>query len=310
MNGMPQTPIEIIEVAPRDGLQNEKVHLDTATKIELINRAVAAGVKRIEVASFARPDRVPQMADAEAVIAGLELPDDVITIGLVMNKRGALRALETQVKEIGAICVASDSFAQRNQGQTSLESAEVACDIIRLARQEGRRAQVTIGAAFGCPFEGEVEPDHVLRLVEQLLAAGPVDIALADTIGVAVPARVHKLVSRAHAMAGDIPIRVHLHNTRNTGLGNAWAAVEAGATILDASLGGIGGCPFAPNATGNIATEDLVYMLERSDVTTGVELDRLIDASRWLSQMMARELPAAVSRTAPFPGPGITPVPA
>ncbi|WP_336951498.1 hydroxymethylglutaryl-CoA lyase [Sphingobium aromaticivastans] len=293
--------LEIVEVAPRDGLQNEKQLIATGDKIALIERAVAMGVRRIEMASFARPDRVPQMADAEAVIAGLDLPEDVVTIGLVMNKKGALRALETQVKELGAVCVASDSFAQRNQGQTSIESAQMAADVVRFAAGEGRRAQVTIGAAFGCPFEGEVDPDHVLRVAELIALAGPVEIALADTIGVAVPAQVFELVSRVRGVVGALPVRVHLHNTRNTGIANAWAAVEAGASTLDASLGGIGGCPFAPNATGNIATEDLLYMLDRSGVDTGLDLAAVIDASHWLSGVMQKSLPALVSRAGPFP---------
>lgn len=293
--------LDIVEVAPRDGLQNEPGLVATADKIALIRRAVAAGVKRIEVASFARPDRVPQMADAEAVIAGLDLPDEVVTIGLVMNKKGALRALATSVKEVGAVCVASDSFAQANQRQASLESAEMAMDVVRFAHGEGRRAQVTIGAAFGCPFEGEVDPDHVLRLAEMIAQVGPVEIALADTIGVAVPKQVFELVSRVRDVVGALPVRVHLHNTRNTGIANAWAAVEAGAATLDASIGGIGGCPFAPNATGNIATEDLLYMLGRSGVETGLDLARLIDASHWLGGIMHKDLPALVSRAGPFP---------
>lgn len=295
--------IEIVEVSARDGLQNEKQIFSTEMKIELVNRMVAAGAKRIEVASFARPDRVPQMADAEAVIAGLNLPEDVITIGLVMNKKGALRALETKVLELGAVCVASDSFAQRNQGQTSLESAEMAADVIRFARGEGRRAQVTIGASFGCPFEGEVSADHVVEMAKRLADADPVEIGLADTIGVGVPAQVGSLVARVKEAIGHIPVRVHLHNTRNTGIANAWAAVEAGASTLDSSVGGIGGCPFAPAATGNIATEDLLYLLRRSGVETGYDLAKTIEAAGWLSGQMGGPLPALVSRAGDFPAP-------
>ncbi|MBB5687712.1 hydroxymethylglutaryl-CoA lyase [Sphingobium boeckii] len=293
--------VEIVEVSARDGLQNEKLIFSTAQKVALIDRMVLAGVRRIEVASFVRADRVPQMADAEAVIAALNLPDDVITIGLVMNKRGLLRALETKVKQIGAVCVASDSFAQRNQGQTSAESVESAADVVRFAKAEGRSAQVTIGAAFGCPFEGLVDPDHVVRMAKQLAQAGPAEIALADTIGVAVPEQVFNLVARVRQEIGATPVRVHLHNTRNTGIANAWAAVQAGAATLDASVGGIGGCPFAPNATGNIGTEDLLYLLHRSDVSTGVDLDRTIETARWLSQEMQRAVPAQLSRVDPFP---------
>jgi hydroxymethylglutaryl-CoA lyase len=294
--------IEIVEVSARDGLQNEKQTMfSTAQKIALIERMVAAGAKRLEVASFVRPDAVPQMADAEAVIAGLTLPEDVITIGLVMNKRGALRALETTVREIGAVCVATDSFAQANQGQTSDQSVQVAADIVRFARQEGRRAQVTIGAAFGCPFEGEVDPDHVVAMASRIAEAGPVEIGLADTIGVAVPSQVFELVSRVRGAAGGLPIRVHLHNTRNTGIANAVAAFEAGAATLDASVGGIGGCPFAPNATGNIATEDLLYLLDRSGIATGFDLGKTIDTAQWLATEMGRAVPGLLSRAGPFP---------
>lgn len=292
--------VEIVEVAPRDGLQNERMLFSVPQKVALIERAILAGARRIEVASFVRADRVPQMADAEAVIAALNLPDDVITIGLVMNKKGALRALETQVKEIGTVAVASDSFAHANQGQTSLESADVAADVIRFARGEGRRAQATIGAAFGCPFEGAVPPDRVLALAERIAEAGPHEIALADTIGVAVPDEVGALVERVGQVTG-LPVRVHLHDTRGTGIANAWAAVQAGAATLDASLGGIGGCPFAPTATGNIATEDLVYLLDRSGVQHGYDLDKTIEAVRWLSDVMGRALPGAASRAGGFP---------
>lgn len=293
--------VEVLEVAPRDGLQNERQLLSTAQKIELIERLVEAGARRIEVASFVRADRVPQMADAEAVISGLSLPDDVVTIGLVMNKKGLLRALETQVAEIGAVCVATDRFAERNQGQSSIESVGVAADIVSFARSHGRRAQVTIGAAFGCPFEGDVDPDRVVMLAARLAEARPVEIALADTIGVAVPAQVFELVSRVRREIGDIPVRVHLHNTRNTGIANAWAAVEAGAATLDSSVGGIGGCPFAPNATGNIATEDLLYLLERSGIATSYDLGRTIETSNWLAGEMGRALPGMVAKAGGFP---------
>lgn len=292
--------VEIVEVAPRDGLQNEEILFSVAQKVALIEHGVAAGARRIEVASFVRASRVPQMADAEAVIAALRLPTDVVTIGLVLNMKGALRALQTDVHEFGTVAVASDTFAQRNQGQTSIESAEVAADVIRLARSEGRRAQATIGAAFGCPFEGLVPQDRVVALAETIARADPGEIALADTIGVAVPAEVAALVSKVRNATG-LPVRVHLHNTRGTGIANAWAAVEAGAATLDASLGGIGGCPFAPEATGNIATEDLVYLLERSGVEHGHDLDRTIEAARWLGGVMGRALPGLVSRAGPFP---------
>ncbi|MDI1296178.1 MAG: hydroxymethylglutaryl-CoA lyase [bacterium] len=295
--------IEIVEVAARDGLQNERILFDAAQKIALIERMVAAGAKRLEVASFVRADRVPQMADAETVIAGLSLPADVVTVGLVMNKKGLLRALDTTIMEIGAVCVATDSFARRNQGQTSMESVDMAADVIRFAKSQGRRAQVTIGAAFGCPFEGEVDLAHVVAMACRLAEAGPMEIALADTIGVAVPAHTFALVAAVRAAVSPIPVRVHLHNTRNTGIANAWAAVEAGATTLDSALGGIGGCPFAPRATGNIATEDLIYLLDRSGVASGYDLPQTIEAAAWLSGQMSRELPGLVSRAGPFPPP-------
>jgi hydroxymethylglutaryl-CoA lyase len=296
--------VELVEVAARDGLQNEEMVIPTGRKIALIHHMIAAGAKRLEVASFVRADRVPQMADAEAVIAGLgALPEGIVTIGLVMNKRGALRALETSIRQIGAVCVASDSFARRNQGQTSMESVDVAIDIIRLAHMEKRSVQVTIGAAFGCPFEGEVDPAHVVAMARRLAGEQPCEIALADTIGVAVPQHVADLVSRVREAIEPIPVRVHLHNTRNTGIANAWAAVQAGAATLDSAVGGIGGCPFAPAATGNIATEDLLYMLGRSGVVTGFDLTRTIEAAQWLSTEMQRDLPAMVSRAGPFPRP-------
>lgn len=294
--------IEIVEVAPRDGLQNEKVLVPTASKIALIERLVEMGARRVEVASFVRADRVPQMADAEDVIAGLGgIPAGVTTIGLVLNKRGALRALDTAVHELGAVCVASDTFAQKNQGQTSLESAHVAAEIVAFAREQGRRAQVTIGASFGCPFEGEVDPARVLEIARIIAEAGPVEIGLADTIGVAVPAQVSALVSAVRAALPALPVRVHLHNTRNTAVANAWAAVEAGATTLDAALGGIGGCPFAPAATGNVATEDLLYLLHRSGIATGYDLDAAIGHAQWLEGVIGKPLAAMVSRAGNFP---------
>jgi hydroxymethylglutaryl-CoA lyase len=293
--------VEIVEVGPRDGLQNEPDIIATASKVALIARAVEAGVRRIEVASFVNPRRVPQMADAEAVIEALPDWADVTTIGLVLNARGAERALATKVRELGAVAVATDGFALRNQGQTSDESVAAAADIIAMAKAAGRTGQVTISAAFGCPFEGEVAPGRVVAMAARLAEAAPREIALADTIGVGVPAQVSDLVARVRAVVGAIPIRLHFHNTRNTGLANAWAGVEAGAATLDSSLGGLGGCPFAPKATGNIPTEDLVYLLARSGVSTGLDLDRLIGAAGWLTDIMGRPLPAMVSRAGGFP---------
>jgi hydroxymethylglutaryl-CoA lyase len=293
--------VEIVEVGARDGLQNEPEIVSTATKVELIKAALAAGVRRIEVASFVNPRRVPQMADAEAVVAALPASRDATYIGLVLNERGAQRALLTAVTELGAVAVASDSFGVRNQGQTSAESVGVACEIVAMAKAAGRSGQVTISAAFGCPFEGEVDPAHVVEIAAQLAKAGPCEIALADTIGVAVPTQVRDLIARVRAVIGEIPIRAHFHNTRNTGLANAWAAFEAGVATLDSSLGGLGGCPFAPKATGNIPTEDLLYLLHRSGVETGIDLDAMIAAAHQLSEAMGKALPAMVSRAGNFP---------
>lgn len=296
-----QRPVEIVEVGARDGLQNEPEILSTQTKVALIERAVAAGIRRIETASFVNPRRVPQMADAEAVMAALPERPDVTWIGLVLNERGAERALATSVDELGAVAVASDTFAMRNQGQTRADSVAIAARIVAMAKAAGRSGQVTISAAFGCPFEGEVSADTVVAMAEALAGAGPREIALADTIGVAVPSQVSALVARVRAVVGGIPLRAHFHNTRNTGLANAWAAYEAGVATLDSSLGGLGGCPFAPKATGNIPTEDLAYLLARSGVPTGLDLDGLIETGQWLTGIMGRPLPAMVSKAGSFP---------
>jgi hydroxymethylglutaryl-CoA lyase len=293
--------IEIVEVGPRDGLQNESVHLSTAQKIEFVRRALDYGIRRIEVASFVNPKLVPQMADAQAVVAGLPQRDDAMYIGLVLNKRGALRAIESGLPELGAVCAASDGFAQRNQGMSSAESLNVCCDVVRLAREAGRRAQITISTAFGCPFDGEVDPAHVVAMARTAAAAGPVEVAIADTIGVAAPRAVTDLVSRVREAIRPLPVRVHFHNTRNTGLANVWTAVEAGARTVDAALGGLGGCPFAPRATGNVPTEDVVYMLERSGIATGLQLEALIESASWLTAAMGRTLPGMLSRAGMFP---------
>lgn len=293
--------IELVEVGPRDGLQNESLLFSTAKKLELIGLALAAGVRRIEAASFVNPKLVPQMADAEAVAAGLPKRADVVFIGLVLNKRGALRAIEAGMTQLGAVCAASDGFATRNQGMTSDESLAACADIVRIANEHGRSAQITISTAFGCPFDGEVDPERVVAMARAAAAAGPVEVAIADTIGVATPGEVSRLVRAVQAAIKPLPVRVHFHNTRNTGLANVWSAVEAGARTVDASLGGIGGCPFAPRATGNVPTEDVVYLLERSGYRTGLDLDRLTEAARWLSGEMGREVPGMLSRAGIFP---------
>jgi hydroxymethylglutaryl-CoA lyase len=294
--------VEMVEVGPRDGLQNEAHLVATIDKLALIERAIAAGSRRIEVASFVNPRAVPQMVDAEAVCAGLPQREDVTYIGLVLNRRGAERAIATgRIDQLGTVAVATDRFAMANQGQTSDASVEVAKEIVALARASGLAAQSTISAAFGCPFEGEVSEGRVLAMAAALAEAGPVEVALADTIGVADPAHVHRLVTRTIALIAPIPVRVHFHNTRGTGLVNVWAAVQAGAKVVDASLGGLGGCPFAPGAAGNVATEDVAYMFERAGIATGLNLASLTETNRWLAGVMGKDLPAMVAKARVFP---------
>ncbi len=298
---MSAASVEIVEVGPRDGLQNEAQPVSTEDKLRLINRAVSAGIRRLEIASFVHPKRVPQMADAEEVVAKAPRSEDVTYIGLVMNRRGAERALDTSIDELGAITLCSDTFAQKNQGQTARETLDVASELIRLANTEGRAATVTIGSAFGCPFEGEIAEADVIEFAQRLAEAGPREIALADTIGVGDPWRVGSLFNKLRDAVPGMPLRGHFHNTRNTGIANAYAAIQAGATSIDASIGGLGGCPFAPAATGNIATEDLVYMLDRGGIESGVDLTTLMDACNWMNDVVGRQLPAMVSRAGSFP---------
>ena len=294
--------IEFVEVGPRDGLQNESMLISSRDKLALIGHAIGAGARRIEVASFVNPSRVPQMADAEAVCADLPERGDVNYIGLVMNMRGADRAIATgRINQLGAVVVATDTFAMANQGQSSAGSVDAASSIILAAKRAGLSAQVTIAGSFGCPFEGEVPKDHIIAMAAKIAAAGPCEIALADTIGVANPAHVKRLVSRVLAAVHPLPVRVHFHNTRGTGLANVWAAIEAGASVIDGALGGLGGCPFAPGAAGNVASEDVVYMLERAGISTGMDLDRMIAASQWLSGIMGRKLPGMVANAPKFP---------
>lgn len=300
-----QPSIELVEVGPRDGLQNEPDIVSTADKLALINRMIGYGARRMEVASFVHPVRVPQMADAEAVIAGLPDRDDVTYIGLTLNKRGVMRGLATKeggkrgIDQAGCVLVASDTFGQKNQGQTIAEGIAENRAMIRFAKAEGLSAQVTISAAFGCPFEGEVKPETVLAIAEEMAAEDPVEIALADTIGVGVPVQVEDLFGRlGDLLGGRIPMRCHFHDTRGTGIANAWAAYKSGVRAFDASLGGLGGCPFAPKATGNIATEDLIYMMERSGIDTGIDLDAVIQTNRGFAQVLGRELPSRVARAA------------
>jgi hydroxymethylglutaryl-CoA lyase/(R)-citramalyl-CoA lyase len=288
--------VVICDVGPRDGLQNEDKHLDPETRADLVNRLAAAGVPRIEAVSFVNPARVPQMAGAEEVVAGIDRVEGVLYAGLALNERGYGRLLASGLDEVHFAFACTDAFNRRNQNATVEESLEVARKVVERAHEDGIRATVTIGVAFGCPFEGAVDPARVLALAEQLVGAD--EIVFADTVGVAVPRQVKELVGRALPLVHTAG--VHLHNTRNTGIANAYAALEAGATVLDASVGGLGGCPFAPRATGNIATEDLVYMLHGEGVETGVSLDALIAVAEWLEGQLERQLPGQVYRAGTF----------
>ena len=289
----------ICEVGPRDGLQNEARILEPRTRAELVRRLTDTGLRRLEVASFVKPERVPQMAGAEEVVATLEPREGVVYSGLALNERGYERLAATGLEEVHYSVSATDEFGRRNANATTEESVAAAAAIVARAHADGRRANVTISVAFGCPFEGRVDPGRVLELAGRLAAAGVDEIVVADTIGVGVPRQVRTLVE---GTVGRGPaVGVHLHNTRNTGFANAYAALQAGADVLDSSVGGAGGCPFAPKATGNIATEDLVYLLEGEGVETGVDLDALIRVAAWLEGELGRELPGQLHRAGPFP---------
>jgi len=299
---MNQERIEIVEVGPRDGLQSESQVLPTDAKVEFVRRLVASGLERIEVASFVNPRRVPQMADAEAVLASLSSAGvRGRFIGLVLNRKGFERALAAGCTEVGMAIAASESFSQRNQGCSVDEGLAAWLDIAKLARNAGVRAQLTISTAFGCPFEGEISAERVVRLAERAAAGAPDEIAVADTIGVAVPTQVSEVIAGLRRAIPATRLRAHFHNTRNTGIANAYAAVQAGVRALDASCGGIGGCPFAPAATGNIPTEDLIYMLHRMGFDTGVDLAALLDTSRWLQQTLDHAVPGMLVKAGIFP---------
>ena len=300
--------IEIVEVSPRDGLQNQPVLVSTADKVRLILKAAEAGARRIEAVSFVNPKAVPQMADAEAVLAGLRGETDLTArgvrlIGLVLNRRGFDRGAAAGVDEVNFVIVASETFNYRNQGASIAQTLKQIGEAAPLARQAGLGFGVTIGAAFGCPFEGEVSEDRVGGIAADLAAMGVEEIAIADTIGVGDPVAVTRRLEVVRAAAPEARLRCHFHNTRNTGLANAYAAWAAGASVLDASIGGIGGCPFAPAATGNIPTEDTVYMLHRMGVQTGYNLERVISAAGWLGERLGDgPLPGMLGRAGSFPG--------
>ncbi|WP_047867633.1 hydroxymethylglutaryl-CoA lyase [Nocardiopsis sp. RV163] len=293
--------VEIVEVGPRDGLQNEARALPVEERVELIDRAVAAGVRRIEAVSFVNPRRVPQMAGAEEVMAGVTRAPGVSHIGLVLNRRGLDRAVAARVSEVNVAIPATDGFCVRNQGCTVEEMLAALAGIDAALEGTGIPLSVTVSTAFGCPFDGEVVPGRVVEVVRRIADTGAVEIALADTIGVGVPRQVRELVAAVGEVADGRALRCHFHNTRNTGYANALAAVDAGVRVLDSSLGGFGGCPFAPAATGNIATEDLLYALHRSGLHTGISLSGAAALGEWMGQRLDRQPPAYLGRAGAFP---------
>jgi isopropylmalate/homocitrate/citramalate synthase len=284
--------VTVCDVGPRDGLQNEPDVLAPETRAELVSRLAAAGLPRIEAVSFVREDRVPQMGGAEEVVAAVARRGGAELAGLVLNEKGYERLAQTTVDRCNVTLAATDSFSERNAGMPTEEALRQTRSVLEAARRDGRAATATVSVAFGCPFEGRVDPDRVVALAEQLADAD--EVVLADTIGVATPTQVKTLVARVAELRG--PVGAHLHNTRNTGYANAYAALEGGAEILDASVGGLGGCPFAPRATGNIATEDLVYLLDGEGVETGVDLGALIEVAQWLESLLGRQLPGQLYR--------------
>ena len=289
----------ICDVGPRDGLQNESHTLEPATRAELCDRLASAGLKRIEAASFVNPKLVPQMAGAEEVMAALKRNPGASYAGLVLNDKGYERAVAAGVDEVHYAFAATDEFGRRNQNATTDEGLKTALAMVAKARSDRVPITVTISVAFGCPFEGPVPPERVLSIVEQLMAIPPDEICLADTIGVGVPSQVKELVGGAIRLGATVG--AHFHNTRNTGYANAVAALEEGVVSLDASVGGAGGCPFAPKATGNIATEDLVYLMRGLGIATGIDLDALIGVSQWLGAQLGKELPGMMARAGDFP---------
>src|SRR3954454_7400736 len=290
--------VTICDVGPRDGLQNEATALSPAVRAELCDRVAAAGVPRVEAVSFVNPKRVPQMAGAEEVMAAIERRPGTVYAGLVLNDRGYERAMATGVDEVHYAFPVTDEFCARNQNTTVAAALDTSAGIVARAREDGVRVTVTLAVAFGCPFEGAVDPAHVLDVARRVAATKPDEIVLADTVGVGVPSQVETLVSGVAAVG--VPVGCHFHNTRNTGFANAVAAIAAGATVLDASLGGTGGCPFAPRATGNIATEDLVYLLHGMGHETGIDLDALIEHAAWLGERLGKELPGQLHKAGTF----------
>jgi isopropylmalate/homocitrate/citramalate synthase len=290
--------IEIVDVGPRDGLQNEDETLAPEVRAELCDKLAATGIPRVEAASFVNPKRVPQMAGAEEVMAAIERSPHTSYAGLVLNEKGYERAVEAGVDEVRYAFPVTETFARRNQNTTVEDATALSARLVERARLDGVRVSITLSAAFGDPFEGKVEPGHVLDVAGEVAASIPDETVLADTIGVGVPSQVRTLVEGV--ATHGITVGCHFHDTRNTGIANAVAAIESGATVLDASVGGTGGCPFAPRATGNIATEDLIYLLHGMGYETGIDLDALIDVASWLAKQLDKELPGQLYKAGNF----------
>ena len=295
--------VEIVEVGLRDGLQNEKTLLPTDVKMEFIDRLLDAGCKRMEVASFVNPKLVPAMADSDDIMGRVPRDRGASWIGLALNERGLRRAIDMKCDEINYVMVASEGFGVKNQGATPEESAALFERIAPLAIEAGIPLSATISVAFGDPFDGEVDQSAVIDLAERAAKAGAVEVAFGDTIGVADPWSVQRLIAGLRERLGDNGprLRMHFHDTRNTAQANIFAAIEAGVDVIDASCGGLGGCPFAPNATGNVATEDVVYMLDRAGIETGLDLDKLIETTHWVEKHIGRMPPALLAKAGGFP---------
>ena len=297
----PRSDISVIEVSPRDGLQNEKIPLTVDQRIDLIHQLAAAGAKRIETVAFVHPTRVPQMANAEEVMAGLDRNNGVSYSGLILNRKGLDRALDSKVDEVHLVIPATDEMSLRNQNLSVDEMLVLAKEVSDVCRDENIPLTLTVAVAFGCPFAGEVSTEQVARVLDGIVGLTVAEVGLADTIVVGVPWQVRALTNEVRSRFTDSPMRLHLHNTRNNGYANALAGFENGVTAFDSSVGGFGGCPFAPAATGNIATEDLNYILERSGVDTGLSHDALVTTAAWLSDILEKSAPALLGRAGQFP---------
>lgn len=293
--------IDIVEVGPRDGLQNDPADLTTEQKLEFIARLEECGVKRMESGSFVSPKAVPKMADSAEVFRGLDRSRPTRHIALALNEKGVRRAIDAQADEINFVLVAGEGFGRRNQGMSPSESADMLAQCAPLIHEAGIPLSATVSVAFGDPFDGEVDPAVVANLAARAQRAGVGELALGDTIGVASPWQVRALIERVLMEAPDVFLRMHFHDTRGAALANVAAAIEEGVDVIDASCGGIGGCPFAPAATGNVATEDVVYMLERSGFDTGLDLSKLIETAKWLETVLGHEVSSSLSKAGPFP---------